>query len=148
LSPFSVRIREEVLAAFPEWQAFSLEETYKGSTPYLIVTVLPPPEAQTDLPLRISTWDEEISVDFDYYHAHFDRWIPEKNDDRHKSALLFVRSVLEEKVAAASWWQEELCKLCAQLEPGATLQPPFNISYSRVRVRSWRGSLNADRSDA
>ena len=147
MSPFSIRIREEVLAAFPEWGPNAAEETYKGSPPYLVVTIGPPPEAKTELPLRISTWDEEVTVDFDYYHTHFDRWNPVDCDDRHKSALLYVRAVLEEKIAAASWWQEDECKVCSQLEPGESLEPRFKVSYSRVRVRSWRGTLNAD-SDA
>ena len=147
MSPYSVRIREEVLAAFPAWAAFAVEDTYQGSKPYLVVTVPAPPEAKTDLPLRISTWDDELTIDFDYYHTHFDRWNPEQDDDRHKSALLFVKAILEERISAASWWQEEACKLCSQLEPGAPLQPPFNVSYSKVRVRSWLGSHN-DTGDA
>ena len=145
MSPFSARIREEILATFPEWVVFVAEETYKGSEPYLIVTVPPPQEARTDLPLRISTWDEEITVDFDYYHTHFDRWRPGKDDDKNNSAQLFVQSILEEKVAAASWWQGATCKVCSQLEPGGPLHPQFKVSYSRVRVRSWHGSLNVDR---
>lgn len=147
MGPFSLRIRDEVLASFPEWGSFAVEETYKGSEPYLVVAVPPPSASKTDLPLRISTWDEEVTVDFDYYHAHFDRWNPDEGDDRHKSALLFVRAILEEQVGAISWWQGDLCKVCSQHEPGESLQPRFKVAYSTVRVRSWRGTLNAD-SDA
>lgn len=132
-----------MLASYPEWAPFAVEETYKGSEPYLVVAVAPPPEAKTDLPLRIITWDEEVTVDFDYYHTHFDRWNPDEGDDRHKSALLFVQAILEERIAAVSWWQGELCKVCSQHVPGESLHPRFKVSYSTVRVRSWRGSLNA-----
>ena len=147
MSPFSARIREELLSTFPEWSQYAHEETYEGSTPYLVVTVPSPPEANTELPLRISTWDEEVTVDFDYYHAHFDRWNPEQHDNRHQSALLFVRSILAEKIGAASWWQGALCKLCSQIEAGESLEPAFKVLYSKVRVRSWHGTLNVD-SDA
>ncbi|WP_255989659.1 hypothetical protein [Chitinolyticbacter albus] len=147
MSPFSIRIREEVLATFPEWSAFAVEQAFKGSGPYLVVTVPAPPEAKSDHPLRISTWDDEVTVEFDYYHTHFDRWNPVEGDNRHTSALFYVKSVLDEKVAVASWWQEEACKVCSQLEPGESLKPPLDVVYSRVRVRSWRGSHNAD-SDA
>ena len=118
MSPFSTRIREELLATFPVWESFAALETYKESHPYLVVTVPAPLEARIDFPLRISTWDEEVTVDFDHYHAHFDHWSPEEGDGRHKSALLFIKAVLEESVAAASWWQGDHCKICAQLEPG------------------------------
>lgn len=144
MSPFSSRIRDEILAAFPEWKVFATSETYNGSPPYLVVTVPAPPEARTDLPLRISTWDEEVTVDFDYYHTHFDRWNPLDGDDRNKSAFIYVKAILDEQIAAASWWQGDHCKVCSQIEPGASLNPSFNIAYSKVRVRSWRGSHAAD----
>jgi hypothetical protein len=143
LTPFSAQIRKEVLAAFPQWELLAEEDTCKGSAPYLVVTVPAPPQANTDLPLRISTWDEEVTVDFDYYHTHFDRWNPEKDDDLHQSALLFVQAILQEKVAAASWWQGDQCKVSSQVEPGAPLDPPFKVAYSKVRVRSWFGTHNA-----
>ena len=144
MSPFSLRIREEILSTFPEWSKFAVEETYKGSEPYLVVTVPAPPEANTELPLRISTWDEEVTVDFDYYHTHFEKWRPEGDDDRHRSGQLYVKSLLNEEIAAVSWWQGDLCKLCSQLEPGEPLKPRFNISFTSVRVRSWKGAHNAD----
>lgn len=145
MSPFSARIREEVWASFPEWQPFSSEERWRGSEPYFVVTVSAPSEANTALPFRLSTWDEEITVDFDYYHTHFERWNPEPGDSRHQAALLYVRDLLSERVAVASWWQGRHCKVCGQLEPGESLAPPFNVRYTRARVRSWHGSHNVER---
>ena len=75
------------------------------------------PEAKTELPLRIHIWDEEVTVDFDHHHTHFGRWNPDEGDDRHQSALLYVRAALEEKIAAASWWQEGSCAICLALPP-------------------------------
>ncbi len=147
MSPFSLRIRQEVLSAFPDWEKYAEEETWKNSEPYLVVTVPAPEKANTDLPLRISTWDEEVTVDFDYYHTHFDRWTPETEDTKHESALIYVQDLLAETLAVGSWWQDGHCKVCGQVEPGNPLTPPFAIAYSRVRVRSWNGTHNAD-SDA
>ena len=144
VSPFSSRIRAEILAEFPEWVTYSGEEQWKGSESYFVVQIPAPEAAATTLPLRISTWNEEITVDFDYYHTHFERWKPEPGDSRHESASLYVRELLAEHIAVASWWQETHCKLCAQQQPGAPLTPPFNIAYTRVRVRSWRGSHNVE----
>jgi len=42
MSPFSVRVREEVLRAFPQWEPFATEETYEDSAPYFVVTVPTP----------------------------------------------------------------------------------------------------------
>ena len=121
-----------------------MEDTWKNSDTYLVVTVPVNGDTKETLPLRISTWDEEITVDFDYYHAHFDRWDPEPGDSRHQSALLYVRELIAEHIAAASWWQDEHLRLAAQWEPGTPLEPKFKIAYTRIRVRSWRGTLNSD----
>lgn len=145
MSTFSARIRQEILADFPAWAEFAVAETFEGSQPYLVVTVPAPPEADTVLPLRISTWGDEVSVDFDYYHSHFDRWNPEDGDDWNRSALFFVHAILEDEVAAASFWQGDHCKLCCQLRPGEPAIPAFDVDHSRVRVRSWSGALNVDR---
>ncbi len=144
MDDFSSRIRRELLDSHPEWQQFCAEERWKDSEPYLVVTVPAPEEANTTLPLRISTWDGEVTVDFDYYHTHFDRWQPHEGDTKHQSALLYVRELLAERIAVASWWQGELCKVCAQLEPGAPLQPPLMVPFSKIRVRSWYGAHNSD----
>jgi len=133
------------MASYPEWKPMAAYETYKGSEPYLVVTVPAPIEADARIPLRISTWDDEITVDFDYYHSHFDRWHPEAGDTSNESARLYVEALLSEQLAVASWWQGELCKVCAQHERGAALKVPFAVSYTRVRVRSWNGALNEDR---
>jgi hypothetical protein len=147
MTAFSSRIREEVLASYPEWACYSSEERWKDSDPYFVVQVPAPESAATTLPLRISTWDEEITIDFDYYHTHFERWNPEPGDSRNESASLYMRDLLSEKIAVASWWQEGHCRVCAQHEPGGTLAPPFKVSFTKVRVRSWQGSHNVE-SDA
>jgi len=145
MSPFSCRIRNEIVVSYPFWEQYAVEETYKGSEPYLVITVPVPKEADTGLPLRIITWDDEITIDFDYYHTHFDRWYPEPNDNRQNSGLLYVQELIEEKFAVASWWQDNHCKVCSQVEPGEKLKPSFSIAFSTVRVRSWKGSHNVVR---
>ncbi len=147
MSPFSLRIREEVLGTFPEWAPYVTEETWKDSEPYLVLIVPALRGANTELPLRISTWDEEVTVDFDYYHTHFERWTANPGDTRHQSGLMYVQELMAEKLAVASWWQGSHCKVCGQVEPGGSLKPSLHIAYTHVRVRSWNGTHNVD-SDA
>jgi len=144
MNEFSQRIAREIFASHPEWEALAASETWKGSDPFLVVTVPAPVKANTHLPLRISTWDDEVTVDFDYYHTHFSKWTPEEGDGPHDAALLYVRDLLNEKVAVVSWWQGDLCKACAQYVPGSELKPSFNISWTAARVRSWQGNFNAN----
>jgi hypothetical protein len=144
MTPFSVRLREQILASFPEWDAYARDERWQEGETYVVVIVPAPGAAAAALPLRISTYDDEITVDFDYYHSHFERWNAEPGDSRHQSALIYVRDLMAERVIVGSWWQGSHCKVCAQLVPGAALTPPMNVAYTHVRVRSWNGSHNVD----
>lgn len=144
MTEFSHKIGDEIFASRPEWEAFATYETYKNSEPYLVVTIPAPAEANTHLPLRISTWDDEVTVDFDYYHTHFDRWAPKEGDGRQEAAQIYVEELLAEKFAVVSWWQGESCRICSQYVPGTELKISFNIPWSNARVRSWKGSFNAD----
>lgn len=144
VSASSNNIKAQVLAAFPEWAALANAETYKDSPAYWTFTVVPPVAAQIDSPLHISTWDDEITVALDHSHAHFQRWNPEPGDNIFQSALLYVRALLAEQIGVASWWQGDHCKMAGTYTHGDRLTPRFKIFYSRVRVRSWHGTLNID----
>jgi hypothetical protein len=145
VSPFSLQVRQEILCSFPEWEPFAVEERWKESEPYLLVTIQAPATAGA-LPLRISTWDDEVTVDFDHYHAHFDYWLPKPSEPEELAALPFVQALLREEVTVASWWLESAFKASSQRAPGEDLKAPLGIKHSRVRVRSWRGTHNVDRS--
>jgi hypothetical protein len=142
LPPFAVGVRDAVLAAYPEWSAHARTETWKGGEPYLVIEVPTPTDA---LPLRLDTDGEEVTVSYDYYHAHFERWTPEPEDTRWQSALLFVRDLLAEHVAAATWWQDARIRVGSAWEPGTPLESGLSlIPHNRVRVRSWLGTHDAD----
>jgi hypothetical protein len=142
MSPLSARTSAEILADFPECQVASRLERYEGSDEYFVVEI--PPPNPNSLQLRVSTWDDEVTTDFDYYHAHFARWRPEPGDNRYLAGLLFVKEVMSERLGAVSWWQDNHCKMCAAYEAGAPLTPRFDIAFTGVRVRSWTEVLDVD----
>lgn len=144
MNEFNQRIAREVFYSYPEWEVLAASETWKGSGPFVVVTVPAPAEANTRGALTVSTWGEEVIVAFDHYHTHFGKWTPAEDDGPHDAALLYVRDLLAEKVAVISWWYGNLCKACAQYLPGTALKPCSNIRWTHVRIRSWQGNLNAD----
>ena len=141
LPPYAAAIRAAVLADYPEWAAYARTEAWQGGAPELVIEVPTPTDA---LPLRIDTDGEEVTVSYDHCHAHFERWTPEPGDTRWQSARLFVADLLAERVAAASWWQDERQRVGAAWEPGTPLESGTSIPCNRVRVRSWHGTHDAD----
>ena len=139
MDEFSSRIAGELFEDFPEWRLFS-REGQDGEGRFLVVEVPAPDEADTLHGLRVTTNDHEVTVTFDFYHSHFGNWRPIVQDEEDGSAIGFVRSILNESVAVASWWKDERCLGSCQVINGE-LSEMFP-EFTRCRVRSWRGLYN------
>jgi len=143
----SVAAAEQLFAEFPEWRALARSEKTADGMEYLVIEVAPPPQAMVEHGLVIDTSNEEVTVGFDSYHSHFDDWVGDGEQFGTKAAIEFIKQILSERTAVVSWWQGEEWRGSAQLEAGAHSPVPNWASagqYDRVRIRSWRGTLNAD----
>jgi hypothetical protein len=84
-------------------------------------------------------------VGFDWYHSHFQHWTGDGDDFMPQTALQFVKQVIDERIAIVSWWEGGEWRGSSRLEAGGVPGPPsWQAHYDRIRVRSWRGSLDAD----
>lgn len=145
MDPFSVATANEIFAAFPEWQPLARQEQADDGSFFLVVEVAPPAEANVEHGLVIDTANREVTVGFDCYHSHFDQWVSDGDHFGTQAALEFVKHIVNEQVAVVSWWQGEEWRGSSQLDAGASPEPPsWQTSFNRVRIRSWKGSLNAD----
>ncbi len=102
MNNFSTSAAAEIFASYPEWRTYAREETHEGTT-YLVVEVPAPSVANVEHGLRIDTYNDEITVCFDFLHYHFYTWnVPEPGFES-EAALPFVQGILSESVGVASW---------------------------------------------
>lgn len=142
---FSQTTAEEIFASFPEWRALAREEQADDGSAFLVIEVAPPREANVEHGLIVDTANQEVTVGFDCYHSHYDQWVGDGEHVGTEAALEFVKRIINERVAVVSWWQNELWRGSAQLEAGASPElPSWQTSFNRIRIRSWKGALNAD----
>jgi len=144
MNEFSRSVAKEIFESFPDWKAYAREETHDGST-YLVVDVPAPPSAKVEHGLRIDTYDDEVSVSFDFYHSHFDSWQVQEPSSEDEAALPFVQAILAERVGVASWWHGKDWRGSIQFNRGEQLKSDLVNDYDHLRVRSWQGRLNEDR---
>jgi hypothetical protein len=136
-----------VLEAFPEWTSLVREEKGDDGSIYEVLEVSAPPSANVEHGLIVDTSNDEITVGFDVYHGHFDELVGDGVHFGTMAALEFVRQIVSERVAVMSWWEGERWCGSSQLEPGRKPGLPSwagALAIDRIRVRSWRGTLNAD----
>ena len=88
---------------------------------------------------------DEVTVSFDHYHAHFERWGVRERGMEHEAASTLVYALLGDELVVASGWDgERWCGSC-ELAAHEELDPAFLNGATRLRIRSWSGKLDADR---
>lgn len=130
-----------VLDLFPKWRAHLRIGTADDGSTFEVLEVPAPVGSDAVSGLFVSTADGEITVGFDVHHSQFDGWAGDAG------ALAFIREVVTEHVAVVSWWSGERWCGSAPLEAGRRPEVPSwaaAVAVDRIRVRSWRGALNAD----
>lgn len=145
LDDYSSSVARELFADFPEWQQYAREENTEDGVGYLVIEVPAPTASQASEGISVMTYNTEVTVSFDYYHSHFETWRSTTPDDEFWSALPFVKSLLNDAIAVASWWDgDQLLGACQAIDgqlPDKWLPKEFTL----IRVRSWNGTHSEDR---
>ncbi len=125
-----------LFAAHPDWRGYARLREADDQT-YLWVEVPPPPEADMNGPLWISTY-REITVGVDYAHAHFE-WPP----DVYDNALEYIQDLVDERLLAFGKFIGEWLQSAGTSPSGERIRVTV-LEVSKLRVRSWRGAHNRD----
>jgi hypothetical protein len=143
LDQFSKVFAQRLFSEYPDWIEFAKFGNASGADlDYLVVEVPSPASADLARPLLIYTVGGEVSVGFDYYHAHyFDQTMFPANSD----VFAFIAKILSEEIAIGSGWDRDIWRGSWPIERGE--DPIFTTPLhpmTRIRVRSWRGNFDQD----
>jgi len=150
LDPFSREFSNVLFREWPEWEVLAIgEPNEEGPASHLVVRVPDPPGSNLDTSLTILTDKQEVTVGMDLYHAHFDR--PD-DGTLMAAAVEFIRSLLSEDMAALSYfgggrWMGSCRIVRADCIVSKFKTKPTEAWWQEVdrfRVRSWRGTLDAE----
>lgn len=100
------------------------------------------PSLKAERPLSIDTYNEEITVAFDAYHAHFEEFI---NESGCNNAFEFINNIIDGQFAVVSYWREE--QWCGSVLLKEESLPKNNENYpyaNKIKIRSWFGNLDQD----
>lgn len=146
LDDFSRSVAEQLFAQFPSWRELAQIEHADDGAGYLLLEVAAPADASAAYGLTVTTDNAEVTVGFDYYHGHFFGQVGDGERFGTDYALHFLSQLLNEEVAVVSWWLAGNLVAFSTIENGKALMDDALVGkYDRERVRSWKGTLNADR---
>lgn len=146
LDTFSQQVADLLFSRYPQWRGKETIERNNNGAAHFTLSVPAPVQANTEHGLWISTERGELTVGFDAYHTHFSESIGDGDMFGLEYGIRFIQQILDEEIAAVSWWNNEIWRGSAQTEAGSKpdLHPEHMSDFNRVRVRSWKGALNAD----
>jgi hypothetical protein len=140
LNPDSRRFAEALLAEFPEWEPYMRIASYDGAEPGTLEVEVPPPHSAGS-PLWIDTENDEVTVRFAGWHEHYSGWDGDTGEAVAPEALGAVRDIVEERLLAVLAMDGERWRRAWQAAPGERISTRHG---ERTRVRSWRGTYDAD----
>lgn len=146
LSEYSRRFAAVLFAVHPEWREFaSLHTTDCVDEGSLLVEIFPAQPRDIKGPLLISTDGDEITIGFDIYHSHFNRYADDEEAEAFAEALAFIADILAERIAIISWWDGDEWRGSSSITTGADVgTPSWARNAKTARIRSWRGTYDKD----
>lgn len=145
MNNFSTKSAEQLFAKYPDWRKYAKFDNEADGKPFIRLEVPSPVAASSTGGLILSTANEEVTVEFDYYHSHFDDMVGDGENFGTEAALAFIDQILREEVAVVSWWNGDDWRGSSTIEAGEfPIASQAMNPFSRTRVRSWKGTLDAD----
>lgn len=143
LNRFSKDFSDVLFDKFPEFRNYfkikKYDETKNG---YLKVNI---PHESSKLPkLSITTVDDEITIDFAWYHIHFS--CSENIDELYNDSIDFIYNLINEGIAifdAESQGEEHSFGYIKTDEIGKIENRIINEGLYYVRLKSWNGTYDS-----
>ena len=138
MDEFSANIEKKFLLQFPELAAHCGEVANKYAVAFEVK--IPSPASHTKRTLILETFNAEITVYFDSYHAHFSEI---DGIDPFDNASAFLQKDLSNQYAVVSYWRDE--QWCGSAMLAVTSLPLDNADYpyaNSIKIRSWLGDYD------
>jgi hypothetical protein len=132
-----------MLSRQPQWRKYARTDDHPDCEGMgrLLVQIPCPNEAAGNL--VISTDDDEVTVDWGYFHQHFDREDDTDQEVEFDEALRTVEAIMSEELWVAAWRANETWMGSQPLMKGEELDPFFSPhAPDELIIRSWNGTYD------
>lgn len=106
-----------------------------------LIAEIEAPNRHVGAPLSIATDDDEVTVGFDFFHAHFGNEVPSESEEvAFAKSIELVREIMAGHVLVASWWLDEKWSGSQLVTLGTRpTRPKYVAADAKLRLRSWTG---------
>ena len=139
MDKYSKQVAKRLFMKYPQWLPYAAVGHWQDAD-YLEVAI-PAPVRPRERDLLISTYDERITIHFDWYHAHFGGWSGMPPQVAFAEAIYFLERILREEVVAVGIVQDGPGLGWGLFARTAIPTPPPGTTFY---IRSWRGTFDTN----
>lgn len=141
LDDYSKGFLDRILIEIPECKQYVKFKKYNNERDdtYAYIDIPCPSDAESNL--WISTYSDEITVGFDYFHCHFE-YIDNHEDD-YDEAIKMIREIINEDIINITGTREGNLAFSGFIKPEDITSMEIDYdSYDAINIKSWRDTFN------
>lgn len=124
LDEYSANFSKALYSRFPEYKEYEELKEYDGyNEAYLLIQV--PSPFDKDTILWISTFSDEITIGFDWYHTHFS--CSETDEEDFELAINHIEEIVQDKIAIVV------------IKKNGEWNRSYIIENETIEIKSWNG---------
>ncbi|WP_055666209.1 hypothetical protein [Desnuesiella massiliensis] len=141
LDDYSKGFLDRILIRIPEYKQYVKfkKYSYERDGAYAYIDIPCPSDAESNL--RISTYGDEITVRFDYFHCHFG--YSDSHEEDYDEVIKMIKEIINEDIINITGTREGNLAFSCFIKPEeiASMEIDYD-NYDAISIKSWKGSFN------
>ena len=141
LDDYSKGFSDKILIEIPEYKQYVKVKKYNNERDDTYIYIDIPCPSDTESNLWISTYGDEMTVGFDYFHCHFG--YSDSYEEDYDEAIKMIKEIINEDIINITGTREGNWAFSCFIKPEeiASMEIDYD-NYDAISIKSWKGSFN------
>lgn len=141
LDDYSKGFLDRILIEIPECKQYVKFKKYSDERNELYDYIDIPCPSNAESNLWVSTYGDEITVGFDYFHCHFE--YSDNHEDDYAEAIKMIKEIINEDIINITGIRKGNLAFSCFIKPKeiASMEIDYD-NYDAISIKSWRGNFN------
>lgn len=141
LDDYSKGFLDKILIEIPECKQYVKVKKYNNERDDTYIYIDIPCPSDAGINLWISTYGDEMTVGFDYFHCHFG--YSDSHEEDYDEAIKMIKEIINEDIINITGTREGNWAFSCFIKPEeiASMEIDYD-NYDAISIKSWKGSFN------
>ena len=141
LDDYSKGFLDSILIKIPEYKQYAKVKKYSDERDETYIYMSIPCPSDAEINLWISTYGDEITVGFDYFHCHFG--YSDSYEKDYDDAIKMIKEFINEDIINITGTREGNLAFSYFIKPEEIAYMEIDYdNYDDISIKSWRGTFD------